>query len=172
MNKIINDLIRREGSQYTNRPTDRGGPTKYGITQSTLSLWRGRLVSPEEVEALKEWEAAEIYKVKYVTEPHFDKLPPSLSALMIDSGVQHGPRRVTRWLQAAAGIPKGQRDGIIGPQTLKAIGETEKGSVFRRVLARRCRFYGRLITDDPTQSEYAAGWANRLAEFIEGGYRE
>src|SRR5690606_41674791 len=32
---IIDDIIRREGTAYTEHPSDRGGATKYGITQST-----------------------------------------------------------------------------------------------------------------------------------------
>ena len=32
---IIDGIIRREGSTYTNDPADPGGPTKYGITLAT-----------------------------------------------------------------------------------------------------------------------------------------
>lgn len=168
MSKVIDDLIRREGDKYTNRPSDRGGPTRYGITQKTLSEHRGYPVTPAEVAALTEDEARVIYNLHYVKIPKFDQLlSSSLSELMIDSGVQHGTRRVTRWLQAAAGLPQGQRDGKIGPITLKAVQRTGEYKVFRLVLARRCRFYGQIIEADHTQAEYAAGWANRLAEFIE-----
>jgi len=37
---VIYDLIEREGG-FSNHPADKGGPTKYGITQQTLSEWRG-----------------------------------------------------------------------------------------------------------------------------------
>lgn len=167
MSKVIDDLIRREGDTYTNRPNDRGGPTKYGITQKTLSAYRGRQVTPEEVAALEEEEARTIYNLEYVKRPKFDLLPQALSELMIDSGVQHGQSRATRWLQAAAGLPAAQRDGVIGSVTLAAVSRVGENAAYRRVLASRCKFYGLIITLDHTQAENAAGWANRLAEFIE-----
>lgn len=34
---IISDIIRAEGTAYTNDPRDSGGPTKYGITQAALA---------------------------------------------------------------------------------------------------------------------------------------
>jgi lysozyme family protein len=167
MSKVIDDLIRREGDRYTNRPNDRGGPTKYGITQKTLAEYRGHPVTPEDVAALEETEARAIYSLLYIERPKFNLLSDPLSEFMIDSGVQHGTRRVSRWLQSAASLPQGQRDGVIGNVTLAAVHQAGEAAVYRRVLARRCQFYGRIITNDPTQSEYAAGWANRLAEFIE-----
>ena len=163
--RIIDEIIRREGDQYTNRPADRGGPTKYGITQQTLSRWRKRPVSAREVAALREDEARAIYHYLYIVEPGFDGIEDQrLRELMVDSGVQHGTRRVTRWLQRAAGAGV---DGILGPRTRRAIRETGEAVVYRRVLARRVRFYGRIVTRFPDQAEFAAGWANRAAEFIE-----
>ena len=36
---IIEHIIQVEGHAYTNNPADRGGPTKYGITQRTFPEW-------------------------------------------------------------------------------------------------------------------------------------
>lgn len=35
-------------------------------------------------------------------------------------------------------------------------------------IGQRLRHLGRLITNDPKQSAFAAGWMNRMAEFVEG----
>ena len=75
-----------------------------------------------------------------------------------------GRKRAVRLLQEVAGVPV---DGILGPVSLTAINEFDTNYLFKGMLAERCRFYGRLITKDPTQAVFAAGWANRLADFIE-----
>jgi lysozyme family protein len=62
-----------------------------------------------------------------------------------------------------------QVDGKIGPITKKAIEDAHTNRTVRgKFLAARLRFLGRLITDDPKQAVFAAGWLNRVAEFVEG----
>ena len=161
---LIDDILRREGG-FVDHPADRGGPTKYGITQATLANHRGRPVNVDDVRNLTETEAREIYEKLYLRQPKFDRIEyRPLQALLLDCAVNHGPVRATMWLQQAAGVLD---DGVIGPVTLEAVHKMDGGLLYRRVLARRCRFYGRLVTRDPGQAAFAAGWAARVAEFIE-----
>lgn len=163
--KIIADIMAREGSQYTNDPIDRGGPTKFGITQKTLSEFRARPVTPEEVAELTEEEARSIYFQLYVRGPGFGKIVNDrVMTLAVDCAVNHGRSRCIKWLQAIAGVTQ---DGVLGPVTADAINRMDGQTVYKRLLAQRVRSYGRLVTDDPTQARFAAGWANRAAEFIE-----
>jgi len=162
---IIDQIIRREGG-FVNHPADRGGPTKYGITQATLSRWRrGEPVSPSDVEALTEDEARRIYRTLYITRPGFHMIEHApLRALVVDCGVHHGVRRAAEWLQEAAGAPV---DGIVGPVTLKAVNGGDGHKLYRKVLATRAGFYGWIIARDHAQAVFAKGWMKRLAEFIE-----
>lgn len=162
--QLIDDILRREGG-FVNHAADRGGATNYGITQETLASWRGRSVSVDEVRDLTEDEAREIYAARYVVEPRFaDIEDEDLAALVVDCGVNHGTNRATQWLQQAAGVTV---DGQVGPVTLAAVNGKNGHTLFRAVLAERCRFYGKLITRDPSQAPFAAGWMARVAEFIE-----
>ena len=69
---IIDTILRREGwPRYTNRPSDRGGPTKGGITLATLASWRKRPVTATDVAALDEAEVRAIYRARYIEEPGF-----------------------------------------------------------------------------------------------------
>lgn len=161
---IINEILRREGG-FVDHPADRGGPTNYGITMATLSQWRGRQVTTDEVRNLTESEARRIYLQEYLIRPGFNRLTnPKLQALVVDCGVNHGVSRAAKWLQRALGVTE---DGVLGPVTLTAAQEASARLIYARVLATRARFYGRIITDDPQQAAFAAGWAHRLAEFIE-----
>lgn len=164
---ILDQIIRREGG-YVNHPADRGGPTQYGITAQTLGGWRklGRAATASEVAVFTESEARAIYRQQYITAPGFDSIThPALLALLVDAGVHSGPKRAVQWLQTALGV---SADGVIGPKTRAALTVAEQGVLYGKVLGQRLRYLGRLITDDPKQSAFAAGWMNRMAEFVEG----
>lgn len=163
---IIDRIIEREGG-YVDHAADRGGCTHYGITLATLRQYRGDPSTDcEDVAALTEDEAREIYLERYVDGPGFSHIKDAaLLELMVDSGVNHGPERAVRWIQEAAGTTV---DGDYGPLTTHAVNQADPVRLYREVLAARARFYGRLVTRDPSQAVFAAGWADRLAEFIEG----
>lgn len=162
---VIDDILRREGSRYVNHPADRGGPTKYGITQRTLSDYRGYQVQEDEIKNLQEHEARHIYMVRYIISPGFYKIhDDNLAALVIDSGVNHGPSRVVKWLQEIVGV---ETDGILGPLTAKAINEKNSKEVFKKLLSRRVKFYGELVRKDHSQAVFIAGWLNRAMEFMD-----
>lgn len=179
--QIIDEILVREGDRYTDHPADKGGPTRYGITRAALQRWRSRqkkglLVTPYDVQTLTEAEARAIYEQDYVIGPGFHRITNAmLRGLVVDSCVQHGADDPIRWMQQEARVAV---DGVFGPASAAAINAMPVRQAYARVLARRCAYYGQLITKDPVrvqaqragyrmQAENAHGWANRLAEFID-----
>ena len=174
--EIIDGIIHREGRTYTNRPADKGGPTKFGITLATLSRWRNRPVTADDVRALSESEARAIYLADYVT-PWAWVTDDDLRTLLVEWGVTSGFRRPCRALQAVVGA---EVDGIAGPETqrlTRAALVKDPDAVYGDVLAARIRFYVDLALDDPPlrvllsvnptmQIHNLRGWLNRCAEFI------
>jgi lysozyme family protein len=158
---VVDEILRREGG-FVNRPADRGGPTNFGITRGVLSVWRNRPVSIDDVRNLTEREAREIYQAKYI-QPFEFVAEPQLRHLLIDSGVNHGVGRAIQWLQQAVGV---SADGKVGPVTRAALLRQPPAAVYTRILRRRVIFYGQIITSNPSQAEFAHGWARRVAEFI------
>lgn len=184
--EILDDLIRREGNEYSDRPADKGGPTKYGITLATLQAYWPGSTGVEELKALEEAQARVIYSHKYIYSPQFNRIDdPRLCALMVDTGVQHGQVTAIRMLQEALALTV---DGILGPISIAAINSNHHHAYFG-VLAARCELYGELIAHDPAlawlrahqvgttwdaqvnrlQALNALGWARRVAEFILDG---
>lgn len=160
---IIEAVLNREKG-WSNKPADRGGPTNWGITQSTLARWRGTATA-DDVKRLKIDEARAIYRNLFVHAPGYDKIPsPTLRALIVDMGVNHGTPNATRMLQRALDVLP---DAVMGPITLAALSQLTPPRAYARVVAERARFYGQIISRDHTQAEFAGGWMNRLAEFIE-----
>lgn len=164
-NDPIDDILRREGAAYTDHPADRGGPTKWGITLATLAAYRKIQVTPFDVAALTEEDARAIYAELFIRRPHFDQINDErLRALVIDCGVNHGVARAAKWLQTVAGV---MDDGVLGPVSLAAVNSLPGTILYRRILGIRIKFYGRIITDDHAQAQFAAGWMARAAEFLE-----
>jgi lysozyme family protein len=163
MRKMIEDVIRREGG-YVNHPADRGGPTKYGITQATLDAWLGR---PGNVRAVTMEDARVIYRTSYYLDPSIDKLPASIQPFVFDAAVNHGPLQAIKFVQSvcrADGFDPGPIDGIVGPRTIAAAKKFER-HFLDCLIARRDNFYRNLAVRDPSQEVFLAGWLNRLNEF-------
>ena len=141
---------------------------KLDVNRQTLGSWRklGRPATAAEVQALTEPEARAIYRQQYITGPGFETIThPALLHLLVDAAVHSGPKRAVQWLQTALGVAA---DGVIGPKTRAALAAVDQGVLYGKVLGQRLRHLGRLITNDPKQSAFAAGWMNRMAEFVEG----
>lgn len=184
---LIDDIIRREGSTFTDDPADRGGATKYGITQRAWDQFLSKhqrttfavgvpthtLYSPS-VEHITLENAREFYWTMYVSPLAWIE-DDQLRALVIDSSVQHGAERVTKWLQTAAGV---KADGVIGPKTRDAVNlhatdnivviAAHHTELYRELFITRLKFYAQIATDqmpaDP-DAKFLRGWINRLAEF-------
>lgn len=163
-NSIIDGILQREGG-FVDHAADRGGATRFGITQETLAAWRGKPVTVDDVKQLPENEAREILREQYIIRPGFLGIEnEGVRTFAIDCAVNHGVKPAVKLLQEAARV---FTDGIFGPHTRDAVNRMTPGILYRRLCAARVRLYGQIITKNPTQAVFAAGWANRVAEFIE-----
>lgn len=79
---LITDLITREGD-YSDHPADKGGPTRYGITQAALSDYLGRKANVQEIKSLSLELAKEIYYTRYYLLPRIDALPCEIQSFML-----------------------------------------------------------------------------------------
>ncbi|QYF95591.1 hypothetical protein KY495_10815 [Massilia sp. PAMC28688] len=132
--KIIDDLIAREG-EYSAHPADRGGPTRWGITEA-VARQRGYA---GDMRALPREFAAAVYTHDYINKPGFGlvlAVSQIIGEEMIDTGVNMGVSLPGAWLQRilnamnqeARLFPDLVVDGAIGPATISAL---------RSVLAKR-----------------------------------
>jgi lysozyme family protein len=165
---LIDRLIQREGG-YVNHPSDRGGPTNFGITQATLSAWRERPVSAADVQALGKDEAKAIYRDRYFTRPGFDGVQdPELQELVFDFAVHSGPGAAAKGLQTALkdmGLYQGAIDGGFGPQSQAALRACRNiPELYYRLKCERFELFLRFIGRDPAQAVFATGWSNRMDE--------
>src|SRR5215213_6612236 len=171
---MLDELIEREGG-YVNHPADRGGPTRFGITEAVARAhgFRGGMAE------LPRDEAAAIYRRLYWLRPMFDevaKRSPSLAAELFDTGANMGPAVAATFLQRALtalnrngqDYPDLVPDGRIGDRTLCALktfltlrrgsGETV---LLRALEALQGERYLRLAERRPGNYILEKAWASR-----------
>ncbi|MEQ8406036.1 MAG: glycosyl hydrolase 108 family protein [Oceanicaulis sp.] len=156
--RAMEAVVKWEGG-FVNHPDDPGGATNLGITRNTLSGWRGRPVSVEEVRDLTYEEAKAIYRTLYWDVCRCGEMEWPAALMVFDASVNHGVRQAARFLQRAVGVTA---DGIIGPITLGAVQAVDAKTVAEAVAARRMAFYGELATF----GVFGFGWARRLMNIL------
>lgn len=169
---IIEGIIERERArpgqpEFTDRASDAGGPTKYGITLPTLSDYLGRPATVDELKRLTLDDARTIYRAIFVVRPGFAGMDEPLRTQLIDFGVHSHPRTAIKALQE---IMRVSADGVIGPNTKKAIAEHSTKTLACRLWEFRLQFMARLTESDvrkktgrtDTNAENIEGWINRM----------
>ncbi len=174
--RLIEDLIEREGG-YVNHPADKGGPTRFGITEAVARAhgYGGAMA------LLPRDEAAAIYRRLYWLRPRLDaiaKRAPRVAAELFDTGVNMGPAVAVTFLQRALTALNRNAsdyadlvpDGRAGERTLAALdgflavrGSAGGQAVLMRALeALQGERYLRLAERRPANEAFLYGWlANR-----------
>ena len=163
---VLLEILEREGwHEYTTHPLDRGGPTKGGITLSSLRSWRNRpKLDERELQLLKKEEAISILFYRYVECNGIKKLEEGdLRNNVIDNAVLSGPFLAVKDLQNAVGV---YDDGVIGPITLKAIQEIGLKRSNRLLAVQRSLRLAKFVQKNPDQLVFLVGWLNRCLEFV------
>lgn len=140
---------------YVNDPADPGGPTKYGITQKTLSAWRGKPVSAAEVQGLTLAEASKILQAQYWRPVRGNDLSSGVDHAMFDYAVNSGPAQAAKTLQRIVGV---EVDGIIGARTLAAANNRTAAQLIDALCDARLVFLRGLRT----WKRFGKGWASRV----------
>ena len=139
-------LIGSEGG-YVNDPNDPGGETKYGISKRSYPHLH--------IESLTLADAKRIYHRDFWAFVSGDALPWPLSYFVFDAAVNQGVAPAIRILQQALGV---DADGVIGPQTLSAVGKFPQSEVCALYLAMR----GVRYAGTRNFNIYGLGWLKRL----------
>lgn len=176
---LIDGLIEREGG-YVANAADRGGPTRYGITEAVARAngFAGAMAQlPRET-------AVAIYRELYWLRPGLDAVAgrsQRIAAELFDTGANMGPAVAVTFLQRALtalnrnarDFPDLVPDGRLGGMTLSALdrflavrGKASGERVLLRALeALQGERYLRLAERRPANETFLYGWlANRMGE--------
>lgn len=144
---------------YVNHPRDPGGPTKYGITQSTLANYRKTHVTAEDVKALGLSEAAAILDMQYWRKVWGDNLPKGIDYVLFDFAVNSGPAQAVKKAQELLNM---DRDGIMGAFTFNALSATDPEIFIRDYQSARLKYLKGL----KIWSTFGNGWSTRVEHVL------
>lgn len=180
VDQMIEEVIAREGG-YSDHPADRGGPTRWGVTQAVA---RGAGYNGDmrqfPIEA-----ARRIYREIYWSGPGFDRVEPIFPKVadeLLDTGINMGPGTAGGFLQRAlnalnrggADFPDMAIDGRIGSRTTGALVafKSRRGAAGEAVLlkaldALQGERYVRLAEQRPANEAFVYGWfAGRIGNAV------
>lgn len=169
-------VVEREGfGEYVNHPADRGGPTRWGVTERVARAhgYTGDMRSyPYEM-------AEEVFRVDYWNPLALKYLPHhGVARYIFDMSVNHGPQGAkggaTRIVQRAVNTVRQfdspgyqvKVDGWWGPATLtavKSLAHNYPESLLAAMKHSRFTVFDRLARRRPSQRSFWKGWIKRCA---------
>ncbi|WCD44272.1 secretion activator protein [Polaromonas phage Tiera] len=172
---MVADILKAEGG-YVNHPSDKGGPTAYGVTEGAA---RSAGYLGDMKDFTKEM-AETVYIARYIERPGFDRVydvDAKVGAELIDTGVNMGPPTAgtffQRWLNVlnmrGAMYSDLFVDGSVGPATIAAYkaflakrGPEGSTRMLKALNAIQGARYLELAEKSPSQEDFAYGWLARI----------
>lgn len=181
IDRLVTEVIEREGG-YADHPADKGGPTRWGVTQAVARASDGYAgdmrVYPRE-------RAAALYRRLYWSVPGFDLVAqraPAIAAELFDTGINMGVAVAGGFLQRALNAlnreardyPDLTPDGRIGPATLTALdaylrvrGKAGEAVLLKAMEALQGERYVSLAERRPGNEAFLYGWlSNRVGTLL------
>lgn len=180
--RFIDPILEVEGEEFTDDPLDRGGKTKWGITEAVARDWgyEGDMRDlPREL-------AFRIYVKRYIIEPGFDQvaaISEKIAMELIDTGINMHPSKpsvmLQRWLNGFN--DRGRHyddlfvDGRIGKHTLTALkayldyrGGEGEGVMLMALNCTQGERYLSIAENRESQERFLYGWMRaRVANILE-----
>jgi lysozyme family protein len=176
--RLIDEVIGREGG-FSNHPADRGGATRWGVTEAVARAngYRG------DMRDLPRDKAVAVYRSLYWAKPGLDliaDIAPKIAAELFDTGVNMGPATGCGFLRRALNaLNRNGRDYSDLPAT--GLVDMALADALRSYIARRGRLgedvllraieglqaerYLRIAEKRPAHEAFVYGWlANRVGQ--------
>lgn len=155
-------VLDHEGG-YVNHPNDPGGPTNRGITQATLTAWRGKDATADDVAHLSTSETRDIYRARYWLPVYGRVADQTLGTKVFDMAVNMGHKQAHRIVQVACRgrCPGIAVDGDFGPETLAAVNSDDPARLLKEIKHQQAKFYICLADNQPKFEPFRKGWLDR-----------
>lgn len=154
-----------EGRKLTRDPQDKGGPTKFGLTEKLAKKY-----GIKNIATVTQEEAQRVFILEFWN-PKLNYLDDDRVAIKVfELGVHAGPTKPVMILQLALGDVgfDVEPDGKLGPLTTKAANTADQEALLKAFCNRQEKFYRAIGKKDPSQMKYIVaedggegGWISR-----------
>ncbi len=152
-NQAIQKTLVHEGG-YVNNPHDKGGPTKYGITQKDLPGVDITSITPEQ--------AAAYYSENYWKSLYSQINSQLVAEKLFDMGVLFGVKTAVRLLQITMQNEISiVSDGNFGPETLSDVNQ-ESEDLLLRYRTALIQHVVNIVNHNPGDGVFVNGWVSRI----------
>jgi len=141
-----------EGTVYENVAGDRGGGTKFGITEKDYPSVN--------IRNLTRSAATDIYWNDYWKRGKLNQIPQRIQFMQFAGTVNFGITGQIKALQDAANVTQ---DGVLGMVTIAAASFVTPYALFQAQKAR----YDRIVANNPSQAIFYDGWINRISDIYQ-----
>lgn len=151
-------VARWEGG-WSDHAADRGGKTKFGITEKTWDAYAYRHGIVASVRDITLEQAHDVYAEGYWVPSHACDCAPGLDLAVLDFAINSGVHRAVTYLQVLLGVTS---DGVWGPNTAAALASANPLAVARELCNEREALFRAIVTHDPSQAVFLKGWLARV----------
>lgn len=153
--KAFEKIIYHEGG-YSNHAEDRGGETKYGISNRSYPHLDIKNITLDQ--------ARQIYYCDFWIKGEYEQIIDEcvsikLFEISINTGTVQANNLIQRALRSTG--KSVVEDGIIGQITLKAINEVDPTDLLAALKSEAAGYYRLLAQANPSQKQFITGWLNR-----------
>ncbi|MES2755592.1 MAG: glycosyl hydrolase 108 family protein, partial [Pseudomonadota bacterium] len=170
---------------YSNHPADRGGPTRWGVTQQVARAYG----YAGDMRVLPRETAVAIYRRQYWVDPGFETVAqrfPAVAVELFDIGVNMGTGVAAKFLQRVLNVfnSNGEHyadltaDGRLGALTAHALDGFRKRRgveggerLLEAIRSLRGARYIELCEGRPANEAFAYGWLGRMVEMLKARSR-
>lgn len=141
---------------WSDHPADPGGATMKGVTIGRYRQYYPNATKTD-LRNISDADLQRIYRDDYWNKVSGDSLPYGIDLATFDFGVNSGPPRGVRYLQAVLGVTQ---DGKAGRETIKAAILSDVKATIQKLCAKRLGFVRALSTF----KVFGKGWSRRIAD--------
>jgi lysozyme family protein len=153
----VTKTLRREGgAAITDDPNDKGGLTKYGISQ--------RSYPSVDIRGLSEADAKAIYRRDYWDPVQGDSImSQGVAEAVFDFAVNAGVKTAIRIAQTVIGVVS---DGMMGGVTVRKLNESDGAAFVAAFTLGKIARYAAICRKNPEQKKFLYGWIVRALEGV------